>query len=125
MDNGSGTDRIRINDLRVRSIVGINDWEQEKKQDVSISLTLHTDLRKAGASDQIEDTVDYKTLKKKIMGMVEATKFLLIERMAEEVAKLCLEDPKVERVDVTVDKLGALRFASSVAVEISRYRRDK
>jgi len=75
-----GADRIIIKDLRVRSIVGINEWEQDKKQEVSISLTLHTDLKRAGTTDRIEDTVDYKVLKKKSIETVEKTGFQLIER---------------------------------------------
>jgi FolB domain-containing protein len=115
-------DRIHIRDLTVRCIVGINDWEREKKQDVIINLTLWADLEKACAGDSIENTVNYKTLKNRIVEMIERSEFQLIERMAESVAGLCMEEPLVQRVDVTVDKSGALRFAGSVAVEITRTR---
>lgn len=117
-------DKIHIRDLQARCIVGINDWEREKKQDVVINLTLWADLKKACVGDSIDDTVNYKPLKNRIVEMVEASRFNLIERMAEEIAEICLTDPLVERVDVTVDKSGALRFARSVAVEITRARPD-
>ena len=113
-------DRIRINRLMARTYVGFVDWEKEKKQDVAISITLHADLRRACRTDDVTDTIDYKELKKEILDTVEAGRFLLIERMAEEIARICLEHPRVSRVDVTVNKLSALRFARSVSVEITR-----
>jgi FolB domain-containing protein len=116
-------DKIHIRDLSVRCIVGINDWEREKKQDVIINITLHADLSNAAKSDAIEDTVNYKTLKNSIVEMVEGSSFQLVESLAESVAKICLQEILVQRVDVTVDKSGALRFARSVAVEISRTKK--
>jgi D-erythro-7,8-dihydroneopterin triphosphate epimerase len=113
-------DRIFIRDLRVRSIVGINEWEKTRKQDILLNVTLHLDLTKAGQSDDIGDTLDYKKLKDQIVAHVEETGFALIERVAEDVARLGLADRRVAQVDVTVDKPGALRFARSVAVEITR-----
>lgn len=113
-------DRIHIRDLLVRTIVGINDEERENMQDVVLNITLHADLREAGRCDDIEDTVDYARLKKRILAHVDDARYYLIERLAQAVADLCLEDPRIERVEVTVDKPGALRFARSVAVTITR-----
>lgn len=117
-------DRIHIRDLQVRCIVGIFPEERVARQDVIFNITLHADYRAACASDDIRDTVDYKQVKKRVVAMAEESGFFLVERLAEEVARLCLEDPRVERVEVSVDKPGALRFARSVAVEISRTRAD-
>ncbi len=115
-------DKIYIRDLKVRCLVGINKSEKIKKQDVTINITLYSDLSIPGGSDSIEDAVNYKTLKDKVIDLVEGSQFALIERLAEVIAELSLEHPLVEKVDVTVDKPGALRFARSVAVEISRTR---
>jgi dihydroneopterin aldolase/D-erythro-7,8-dihydroneopterin triphosphate epimerase len=115
-------DRIHIRDLRLRCIIGIYDEERRDRQDVCINITLHADLRTAGGSDDIADTVDYKAIKKKIVRLVERSSFLLVEKLAERIAETCLENPAVQRVDVSVDKPGALRFARSVAVEITRTR---
>lgn len=115
-------DRIRIYDLLVRCILGINDDERREKQDVLINLTLYTDLRKAGKSDLIEDTIDYRALKKRVLSVVENSKYLLLEALAEAVAELCLDQRGVQQVDVCVEKPHALRFARSVAVEITRKR---
>jgi FolB domain-containing protein len=113
-------DRLKITDLMARTYVGFNDWEQEKKQDVAISLTLHADLSRACRSDDVADTVDYKDIKKQILALVEGGRFMLIEKMAADIADICLAAPAVERVDVVVDKLQALRFARSVQVAITR-----
>lgn len=118
-------DRLHIEDLHVRCIVGINPEEREKEQDVIINVTLHADLRKACQSDDFADTVDYRSLKKRIMDSVEASSDLLVERLAERIANICLEAGAVQRVRVRVDKPGALRFARSVAVEIDRFAADR
>lgn len=117
-------DRVYIRDLACRCIVGINDDERVNKQDITINIVLHADLRKACRSDNIADTVDYKGVKKNVLRAVEQSQFFLVERLAERVAEVCFEAPLVQRVEVTVDKPGALRFARSVAVHISRDRED-
>ncbi len=116
-------DKIHIRDLFLRCIIGFNDDERSAKQDVMINITLFTDTGKAGRSDAIEDTADYKAVKKAVIAMVEKSSFNLLERLAEEIADVCLQDRHVERAAVTVDKPGALRFARSVAVEIERKRK--
>jgi FolB domain-containing protein len=115
-------DRIHIRDLLVRCIVGIRDWEREKKQDVLLNITLHADLGEACRTDAIEDTVDYVTIKRRVIDMVESSSFYLVERLAQEAADVCLQDERVRRVDVLLEKPGALRFARTVAVEITRER---
>ncbi len=113
-------DRILIEDLLVRCIVGVNEDERRQKQDVVINIVLFADLAKAGRSDRIEDTVDYRAIKKHVMALAENSRFRLIEALAESVAALCLENPAVSAVNVRIDKPGALRFTRSVAVDITR-----
>lgn len=115
-------DRIHIRDLHLRCVIGIYQEERRAKQDVVINVTLYADCRAAGQSDRIEDTVDYKAIKKRVIDMVEASDYCLVERLAERITELCLEDKRVHAARVVVDKPGALRFARSVAVEIVRTR---
>lgn len=117
-------DRIHIRDLTLRCIIGIFPEERREPQDVNVNITLFADLREAARTDAIEDTVDYKRLKKAVMSMVEKSQFFLIETLADRIASLCLEDARVTAANVTVDKPGALRFARSVAVEITRRHRS-
>jgi len=113
-------DKIRISDLLLRCIIGINDWERTQKQDVLINVVLYTDLSKPGRTDDIADAVDYKKVKGEIIEMVEKSSFNLIERLAGEIAKICLAHTTIKAVSVRLDKPGALRFAKSVGVEILR-----
>ena len=115
-------DAIHIRDLQFRCVIGTNDEERRDKQDVIVTVTMFADLRRAGQSDRLQDTVNYKTVKKAILAMGEASQFQLIESLAERIAQVCLSQPLVQRVCVRVDKPGALRFARSVAVEIDRSR---
>jgi len=115
-------DRIYIRDLRLRCIIGVAPHERDKKQDVEISVTLWADLRQAALSDRIEETVDYKALKLKIVELVEGSSDFLLERLAQRVADLCLQEARVRRVRVLIEKPAALRFARTVGVEIDRER---
>jgi len=115
-------DRIHIRSLLLRCIIGVRDWERTERQNVVLDITLHADLRTPCQTDNFADTVDYVTIKKRIIERVESSSFQLLERLAEVVAEACLEDPRVQRVDVCAAKPGALRFAKTVAVEITRQR---
>ncbi|MDP6810998.1 MAG: dihydroneopterin aldolase [Kiritimatiellia bacterium] len=117
-------DQIHIRDLLQRCVIGIYDEERREKQDVVINITLHANLRKAGKTDDIGDTVDYKAIKKKVIAMVDGSEFLLVEKLAERIAEICLGDPRVCVANVRVAKPGALRFARTVEVDITRTQED-
>lgn len=116
-------DRILISDLAARCIIGVHDEERREKQDVLIDITLYADLSKACKSDRFEDTVDYRSMKKRIVIMVEESRYYLVEALAEAIAQICLFDPKVVEAKVRVEKPSALRFARTVGVEIIRSRK--
>ena len=116
------TDRIMIRDLLLRAIIGINEEERRNRQDVLINITLYADTRAASASDNIDEAVNYRTITKRVIRMVESSQFFLVEKMAAEIANICLSDARVERACVRVEKPGALRFARSVGIEIERGR---
>lgn len=117
-------DEIFIKDLLVRAIVGINEEERVNLQDILINIVLYVDTRPAARSDDIEDAVNYRTLTKHIMDMVEASQFFLVEKLTTEIIRLCLADKRVERARVSVEKPTALRFARSVGVTIERAQGD-
>lgn len=113
-------DKVIINDLLVRGIIGLNDWEREKPQDILINIVLYADIKKAGDTDDIQYSVNYRTVAKKAISHAETSAPLTVEKLAEDIAKLCLEEVNVEKVRVRVEKPGAVRFAKSVGVEIER-----
>jgi D-erythro-7,8-dihydroneopterin triphosphate epimerase len=117
-------DRILIKDLLLRGIIGLNDWEREKKQDILINMTLFADLRAAGKSDDIADSLNYRTITKAIITLVEEeSEFHTVEALAAAIARIAIAHG-APRVIVRVEKPGALRFAASVGVEIERTRED-
>jgi len=117
-------DKIVIKDLLTRCIIGVNEDERREKQDVLINLVLFADLRPSGRSDDLADSVDYRSIKKQVLALVEASQFYLVEALAEHIAEQCLANHRVQRVQVTVEKPSALRFARSVGVEIIRDRTE-
>lgn len=115
-------DRILIRDLMVRCIIGVDPEERREKQDVVINIALSADARKAAGSDDLQDAVDYRSIKKEVYVLAEASQYNLVESLAERVAEICLAHDGVEQAVVTVEKPAALRFARSVAVEVTRSR---
>jgi len=110
---------IRIKNLTLKTIVGVNSWERQEAQEVVINIEIEFDGRKAAASDSLDDAVDYRKLKKRILDDVESSKCLLLESLAQRILNLVLTDGRVLRAVVEVDKPKALRFADSVSVVCS------
>jgi len=113
---------MHIRDLEVECIIGTKPKERTQPQIVRLCIALECDLAAAGQSDRLEDTVNYRDLKDGLVAFLAQSTFFLIEKMADEVARICLADPRVRAVDVTVDKPGALTSARSVGVQIRRER---
>lgn len=114
---------IRITNLKLRTIIGTNDWERECKQDVVINIKIDFDATKASETDDIKDTIDYKAITKRIIKEVESSSFYLLEKLAKYILDIVLEDPLVQEARVRVDKPLALRFADSVSVELGERRK--
>ena len=117
-------DKTFIKDLLVRGIIGIHEWEREKPQDILINITAITDTSRAAQSDNITDCVDYSALAKKVQAHAETSARFTVEALANDLARICLEQKGVQKVIVRVEKPGAVRFARSVGVEIERGRNE-
>ncbi len=115
-------DRVVIKDLLARGIIGVNDWEREQPQDILINITAYTDTRAAAKSDALEDCVDYRTLAKKMRVHAETAGRYTVEALANDLARIGLQDPHVIRIIVRVEKPGAVRFSASVGAEVDRGR---
>ena len=117
-------DQIFISDLVARGIIGLNDWEREKPQEILINIVLFGDLSLAGKSDDIKDSINYRTIAKKVIAHAETAQRLTVEALATDLVTLCLEEPGVQKVRMRVEKPGAVRFSKSVGVEIEREKED-
>ena len=115
-------DKIIIKNLLARGIIGVNDWERNRPQNILINIILFTDTRPAALTDNLDDCVNYSTMSKKVLAHAEAVNRLTVEALANDLARVCLEEKGVQKVIVRVEKPGAVRFAESVGVEIERSR---
>jgi dihydroneopterin aldolase len=113
-------DIIYLNDLRIDTIIGIYDWERRVKQTISLDLEMASDIQKAAASDDIEDTLNYKAVAKRLISFVEASEFQLVETLAERITEIVLNEFQVPWVRLRLNKQGAVRGARDVGVIIER-----
>ena len=113
---------IRIKNLHLRTVVGINEWERREPQDIQIQIEMELDGQNVAASDAIQDTVDYKAVTKRVIQAVEKSTFCLVDTLAHHVLDLVMKEDKVIRARVEVDKPHALRFTDSVSVACTAER---
>ncbi len=123
MDDDTHPDTIFLSDMRIETTVGIWDWERKIKQTVSVDLEMGADIRRAAASDSIEDTLNYKSVAKRVQQFVGESEFQLVETMAERIAETVLAEFDVPWIRVSVNKPGAIRGAKGVGIKI--YRRKE
>lgn len=116
-------DIVFIEDLRIDTTIGIYDWERKIKQTLAFDLEMGTDIRRAAESDDIEHTLNYKAVAKRIIAYVEESEFLLVETLAEKVAEIVLHEFDVPWLKLTLHKPGAVRGSRSVGVKIERGER--
>ena len=117
-------DKIFLSALTVECIVGIWEWERRVKQTVIIDLEMATDIRRAAASDRIEDTIDYKKVAKRLLAFVGESQFNLVETLTEQIARVVVTEFGVSWVKVRLNKQGAIRGARDVGIEIERRAAD-
>lgn len=110
---------IRIKNLRLRTFIGIKDDEINNKQDVIINAQIHYSAQTAADSDDMDNALNYRTITKKIIALVEHQRFSLLEKLTAEVLTIASEHPAVHYAEVEIDKPYALRFADSVSLTLS------
>lgn len=115
---------INIRNLRLRTFIGFNPEEREKKQDVVINIEIHYAVNDAALRDEVEEALNYKTVTKQVIRHVENGQFLLLERLVADVLDLCSAHEDVRTARVTIDKPHALRFADSVSLTLE-YQADR
>jgi len=113
-------DRIFLSEMKIETTVGIWEWEKRIKQQVIIDIEMSADIKKAAATDQIEDTLNYKAVAKSVRKLVEESSFQLVETMAEKISELVIGKHNVTWVRVKVNKPGAIRGSKGVGIIIER-----
>lgn len=110
--------KVFITDLKVKGILGVNDWERVTPRDIVINLELDTDVTKAGASDDIADCIDYQKVADMVAAHVASIQRFTVEALAADLGRLVLAERGVQRVRVRVEKPGAVQSCRSVGVEV-------
>lgn len=113
-------DIVFIRDLQVETIIGIYDWERKIRQIISLDIDMATDIQKAASSDNIDDTLSYKTVAKRLIAFIEESEYELVEALAEKICAIIREEFDVPWVRLTLHKPGAVRGSRSVGVIIER-----
>ena len=113
-------DIVFISDLRIDTIIGIYDWERRVRQTISLDLEMGADIRRAAATDAIEDTLNYKAVAKRLIDFVGNSEYQLVETLAEEIAAIVRNEFAVPWLKLTVHKPGAVRGSRDVGVVIER-----
>jgi D-erythro-7,8-dihydroneopterin triphosphate epimerase len=114
---------INITNLRLRTFIGFNPEEREKQQDIVINIEIRYAVNEAALQDDVEQALNYKTITKAVIALVESGRFLLLERLVADVLAVCTAHEDVRFARVTIDKPHALRFADSVSLTLD-YRSD-
>lgn len=113
-------DIVFIRGLRIDALIGIFDWERKTRQTLIFDLEMATDIRRAAESDDIEDTLDYKAISKRLSAYVSESQFQLVETLAEHCAALIRDEFGVPWVRLSINKKGAVSVAEDVGVTIER-----
>ncbi len=109
---------IKIKNFRLKTIVGCHDWEKNIDREIIINVEIESDFDKALSSDNIEDTIDYESLSEKIKNLIATNRFALIEKMAQEVMNLIMEDKRIKKCKLEIDKVGAVEGIESFSVTL-------
>ncbi|UZE97983.1 dihydroneopterin triphosphate 2'-epimerase [Alkalimarinus alittae] len=114
---------INIKNLRLRTFIGIKDEEINNQQDVLINASIRYDASKAISENCIEAALNYRTITKQIIKLVEDNRFALLERMTHEILSIIMDYQDVVDATVEIDKPYALRYADSVSVTLTATRK--
>ncbi len=113
---------IKIKNLRLQTVVGVYDWEEKINREIIINAEIETDFKNSLISDDLADAIDYETITSKIKNLIATSRFKLVERMAQKVADVIMEDSRVKKCRVEIDKIGAVEAVESFAVVVEGNR---
>lgn len=114
------TDTVFIRGLKAVSVIGCYDWERDIRQTLVIDLELTADFTRAAQSDALEDALDYAAISQRVIAVCDASRFQLLEALAEHLAAIVLAEFSIERLRMTITKPGAVAEAEGVGVVIDR-----
>jgi len=111
---------IKIKNLKLKTILGIHSWEEKVDREIVINVEIETDHRKSLESDEISDAIDYDDIVKKIKNLIATTRFKLVEKMAQQMMNMILQDARIKKCKIEIDKVGAVEGLESFSVKIEQ-----
>jgi dihydroneopterin aldolase len=116
---------VEIRDLCLQGIVGVHDHERRQKQEIIVNISFNYDSSRAALTDELKDAVDYQALKDRVVGLVESSQFVLLEKLANEILREVMSESRIDRATVSVEKPAALPPARSVSLKVCAVRSQK
>ncbi|WP_415886982.1 dihydroneopterin aldolase [Neptuniibacter sp. QD37_6] len=113
-------DLVYIRELEVETIIGIYDWERDIRQRINLDLDMGTDIRQAANTEDVDNTLNYKTVSDRLIEFIEQSEFQLVETMAEQIAEIVMTEFGVKWLRLRLGKPGAVPQAKDVGVIIER-----
>lgn len=111
---------IKIKNLKLKTVIGVFDWEQTINREIIINIEIKTDLKKALQSDDLQDTIDYDNIIVKIKNLVANNRFKLVEKLAQSLMDSILEDKRISKCRLEIDKVGVVENVDSFSVTIEQ-----
>jgi dihydroneopterin aldolase len=122
MSAKASTDIIFLRGLAIETTIGFFEWERHVKQTVVLDLEIPCDCARAAGSDEVHDTVDYKSISKRCIAFVSEAQFHLVETLAHKLAMTLLAEYDIAWIRLSLNKPGAIRGSRDVGVSIERHR---
>ncbi len=113
---------IKIKNFRFQTVIGIYDWEQVVDRDIIINAAIHTNFDQARFTHNIKDTIDYDYIINKIKHLLSNNKFKLIEELAQKILEMIMEDKRVDKVELEIDKLRVVDNVESFSITLTQER---
>ncbi len=115
---------IKIKNLKLHTIIGVHNWEKTFNREIIINAEIESDFTQSLESDNIEDTIDYDIITTKIKNLITQSRFKLIEKMAQEVMNKIMEDNRIKRCKLEIDKVAVVENVEAFSVTIEQYRKN-
>lgn len=115
---------IRIKNLKLKTIIGVYDWEKKIDREIIINAEIETDHIDSLNSDKLSDTIDYDHIINSIKDLIEKNRFKLIEKMSGEIIKKIMQDQRVKRCKLEIDKVGVVAGVESCSITIEEKRKE-
>jgi dihydroneopterin aldolase len=113
---------IKVKNLKLATAIGVYKWEETYQRTLIFNVEIETDFTDGMKSDNLKDAIDYDVIVNQIKHFVQNNRCQLIERMVGDLLDLIMQDERIKRCTLEVDKLKVYDFVDSFSVTQTRLR---